>query len=300
MSSRSATSPLRRWTGKPARPEGRAAAAGTRAKALLVALAQCACGCSELNLDAAVKKIFEPRRTPQQYMLIAVSDADSDIRREAIAKVARSDQNRLDWAIQGFVAIALLESDPHARCVAIRALRQSGDPRAVEVCLKLLNHREYPPQEVREPDDVVRWEAATALAGLCEQQAVPEPSRAAVRETFLKLLPSDPSRHVRIGAARGLGCFPDVQSLEALLQALRDEDFAVVHQAESSLVKLTGQTHHCNALDWQAWYEANRQQPFANAGSVPESRRPPYDSRLEKIAYDTRQVLEWLWPGRKK
>lgn len=262
----------------------------------------CAPGCSEqqFSLDAAVKKLFEPRRTPQQYMLIAVSDADSDVRREAVARVAASKQARLDWAVQGFAAIALLENDPHARSVAIRGLVQSDDPRAAEVCLKLLNHEEYPASEVRPPDDVVRAEAAMALAALLGTGRVPAESRESARDTLLRLLAVDEDRHARIAAARGLGFFQETSSLEALIQGLRDADFAVVHECESSLVRLTGETHRCNALDWEAWYEAHKSDAFANAGQVPESRRPPYDNRFEKFVYDSGQVVEWLWPGKKE
>lgn len=262
----------------------------------------CAPGCGEqkFSLDAAVKKLFEPRRTPQQYMLIAVSDADSDVRREAVAKVAASKQARLDWAVQGFAAIALLENNPHARSVAIRGLVQSNDPLATEVCLKLLNHEEYPASEVRPPDDVVRAEAAMALATLLGSDRVPADSRPIARDTFLRLLTVDEDRHARIAAARGLGFFPETSSLEALIQGLRDSDFAVVHECESSLVRLTGETHHCNALDWEAWYESHKSDAFANAGQVPESRRPPYDNRFEKFFYDSGQVVEWLWPGKKE
>ncbi|MEP0846942.1 MAG: HEAT repeat domain-containing protein [Phycisphaerae bacterium] len=293
---RNATSPAPRWS---LDGRGRPRAWLPAGLALTLALTP---GCSEqqFSLDAAVKKLFEPRRTPQQYMLIAVSDADSDVRREAVAKVAASKQARLDWAVQGFAAIALLENDPHARSVAIRGLVQSDDPRAAEVCLKLLNHEDHPASEVRPPDDVVRAEAAMALATLLASDRVPADSRETARETLLRLLAVDDDRHARIAAARGLGFFQEAASLEALIQGLRDSDFAVVHECEGSLVRLTGHTHHCNALDWEAWYEAHKSDAFANAGQIPESRRPPYDNRFEKFVYDSGQVLEWLWPGKKE
>ncbi|MFQ5806329.1 MAG: HEAT repeat domain-containing protein [Phycisphaerae bacterium] len=129
-------------------------------------------GCSgqefklDRTLDAAVKRIFKPRRTPQQYMIIAVSDADPDVRRDAVAKIAKSKKHDQEWAIKGFVAIALLESDPQARCVAIRALGRTRDQRAVETCLKILNYRRQPSDQVVPPDDLCRWDATEALADL--------------------------------------------------------------------------------------------------------------------------------------
>ncbi len=247
-----------------------------------------------------VQKLFEPRRTPQQNMLIAVSDADADIRRQAVAKVADSDLHTHDWAVRGFVAIALLESDPHARCVAIRGLARGGDVRAAAVCLKILNHREFPPVEVREPEDVVRWEACNALAELCAREAVPEPDRPRARESFMTLLLADANRNVRIAAARGLASFPDREVLGVLIEGLRDPEFAVTHACERSLAELTGLTHQCSVVEWQKWLASEPADPFARAGQLPESMQPPYDTKLEKMAYDTRQVVEWLWPGRKK
>jgi hypothetical protein len=114
-----------------------------------------------MKLDAGFRRLFTPQRTPQQYMLIAVSSEDADARRDAVTQIARSKQSKAEWAIKGFVAIAQLESDPQARCVAIRALARTGDPRAVETVLKILNHREYPPQEVWPPDALCLHDAAT-------------------------------------------------------------------------------------------------------------------------------------------
>jgi HEAT repeat protein len=271
---------------------------------LLAAVVLCAAGCSEgqldTKLDRFVQKVFEPRRTPQQYMLVAVSDADPDLRRKAVANVAESKQSDSGWAIKGFVAIALLESDSQARCVAIRALGQTGDRRAVETMLKLLDYRNQPPQEVRPPDALCRWDATDALADLTAEGAVPEDLRAAVRDMLLDRLRGDSERHVRIAAARGLGCYVEEQCVRALIVGLRDEDFAVAHQCEESLVRLTGRTHGCSALEWNEWFEANREDLFAHAGEVPESRRPEYTNRLDKFGHDTKQLFRWLFPGKKE
>lgn len=246
-----------------------------------------------------MQKIFEPRRTPQQYMLVAVSDADPDRRREAVARVAESKQHQSEWAIKGFVAIALLEDDAQARCVAVRALGLIRDPRAVDALLKILNHERHPPEGIAPPSDLCRWDAAETLASVCgEDYAADRASD--IRETFIARLESDRDRHVRIAAARGLACFQDERGLEALIAALRDEDFAVVHQCEESLVALTGVTHGADAFAWERWREQNQAQPFAGAGHTPASRRKPYDTRLGKFAYDTRQVARWLFPGRKE
>ena len=252
------------------------------------------------SLDSAVQKLLIGGRTPQQYMIVAVSSEDPDARRDAVARVSKSKKYGEEWAIKGFVAIACLESDAQTRCVAIRALGRTEDPRAVETMLKILNHEDYPPQEVWPPVALVRWDATEVLADLAAAGRIPVEQTERVRETFLDHLKGDPDRHARLAAARGLGYCPTEDVVQALIGGLRDEDFAVVHQCEDSLVRLTGRTHDSDMLGWEDWLEANRDDPFAHAGEVPESRRPPYTNRWEKFAYDTKDLARFLWPGAKE
>jgi hypothetical protein len=221
------------------------------------------------------------------------------VRRDAVAKVAESKKHDQEWAIKGFVAIALLESDPQARCVAIRALGQTGDPRAVEACLRILNHRRHPPAEVRPPNDLCRWDATAALAELASGP-ISEEQWEKVHETFLERLRVDPDRHVRIAAARGLQHFPTEEAVRALVGGLDDEDFAVVHECESSLVWLTGVTHNCSPYEWEQWLEAHRDDLFAQAGDLPEGYQPAYTTRWGKLLHDTKQFFQWLIPGSKE
>jgi hypothetical protein len=266
----------------------------------LVALTSgCGNGGFDFSLDASMKKLFKPRRTPQQYMLIAVSDADPDLRREAVAKVAESKKFDEEWAIKGFIAIALLENDAQARCVAVRGLGRSRDARAAETCLKILNYRDYPPAEVRPPDDLCRWDATASLAELSAEPLTDE-LRAKALETFLDRLKADPDRHVRLSAARGLQHYPDIQAVRRLIEGLRDEDFAVVHQCEYSLAWLTGVTHDCDPYRWEQWLAANEQEAFARNGELPESRQPPYEGRWGEFSYKTQQFFQWIIPGSKE
>lgn len=251
------------------------------------------------SLDALVKKLFEAPRTPQQSMLYAVSDNDPDMRREAIAQVATSDDAQSEWAMKGFVAVALLESDPQTRCVAIRALGRSRDPRAVDTCIKIINSADYPPADVRPPDAVARWDATDVLAVFALEGKLDAAQRGVVRDILLDRLANDRERHVRVAAAYGLGAYRERGVLEALIAALRDEDFAVAGACETSLVALTGETHACNAREWEAWLKSSGGDPFARAGQVPESRRKPYDGRWSRAWYETKEFFRWLYPGSK-
>lgn len=231
-------------------------------------------------------------------MVVAVSHDDPDERRRATAEVARSRHANADWAIKGFTAIALLETDGPGRCVAVRALGRSGDRSAAEALLRILNYRDEPPQEVRPPDDLCRWEAMAGLADLAAAGSVPEAVRERAAQAFIAGLGKDPSRHVRDAAARGLAAYPTESAVTALIGGLEDSDFAVIHRCEEALVKLTGVTHHCDPLAWQAWFAANRRALFASAGQVPDSRRPPYTNRWEKASFEMRQMWDSAFPTR--
>lgn len=266
---------------------------------LLALVGGCSEGGFEATLDVSVKKLLTPKRTPQQNMVIAVSDADPDLRRAAVTEVAESKAYDQEWAIKGFIAIALLESDPQARCVAIRGLGRSGDPRAAETCLKILNHRRHPAEQVRPPDDLCRWDATAALAELSAGPLEDELREQAL-ETFLDRLRSDPDRHVRMTAARGLQHVPDITAVRGLIAGLRDEDFAVAHECERSLAWLTGVTHDCDPYLWEQWLEVHQEDLFAQGGELPDSRKPPYEGRWDKFGYKTKQFFQWVFPGRKE
>ncbi len=253
-------------------------------------------GCSDASLNTLVQKVLQPKRTPQQYMLIAVSEKDPDLRRKAVAKVADSDQLDTEWAIKGMTAIALLEDDPQTRCVAIRALGRIDDPRALQTLLKVLNHEDYPPAQVRPPVAVCRWDAATVLADLAISGKVPDDQRDAVRKTLLKLLERDTDRNVRVAAARGLAAFRDVDVVRALIDALEDEDFAVCWQCEDSLRKLTGCSNDAEAYAWRAWLEKHADDPFAQADQHAGEEKP---GTLERLWRGMTGIFRWFVPPKK-
>ena len=250
-------------------------------------------GCNTADLDLGFKKLFEPQRTPQQNMVIAVSDPDPDVRREAAARLAASGQITQEWAVNGLTAIALLEVNPQTRCVAIRGLAAGRDPRAVDVMLKILNHSRHPPREVRAPGELVRWDAALALTELSEAGVVTAEQADAVRETLLERLRNDPDRHVRIAAARGLACAPQRDSVAGLIRALADDDFAVVAAATRSLERLTGARLGSDARAWSQWLEEH---------PAPELSVTPPPAKLtwwQRMGQGTRDVFGWLFPGPK-
>lgn len=229
----------------------------------------------------------------RRAMEAAVTSKDPAVRREAVVRVAKGRHAADDWAISGYEALALLDEDPHVRCLALRALARTRSPRATDAALKILNHDDYPTGEVRPPDATTRADAALALADLSIAGVVTAQQRPAVVSTLLERLRTDKDKQTRAYAARGLGAFAQEDVVRALIAGISDPDFVVVHACEDSLVRLTGVTNRCNAGDWEKWFESNRNNVFAGAGSVPESRRPRYTNRFEQAGYE---MSEW-WDG---
>lgn len=287
-------------TSHPRRPPQRAELYAVAALAVVLASGWACMGCGDPRVDAAVRELFEPQRPAQESLRLALVELDPDVRRGAVARVAGSGDCTRDWAVRGFAAIALMDSDSQARCVAIRGLARGGDATALETLLKILNFSDYPPQEVSPPDNSTRWDAVEALAQLSQRGRITPEQSERVVATLLDRLVNDSSRDVRIAAARGLGCYPQEPVVEALIQTLREEDFGLVHACESALARLTGVTHDCDAYAWRQWLEANRPALFAQAGRLPESRRPKYTNALEKFFYEAGDLMRWLFPGAKE
>ncbi|MCA9242476.1 MAG: hypothetical protein KDA32_00870 [Phycisphaerales bacterium] len=271
-----------------------------RAVAALVAVGFLT-GCENLgkiDLNAAVQNLIQPDRTPQQYLLVAVSDTDPDIRRDAIAEVAESDQRDKDWAIKGMSTVALLETDTHARCVAIRGLGASGRPEAVDVALKILNAKSYAASEVWPPEPLCRADAAKVLADAVDRGAVREEQSRDARATLLQSL-QDEDPEVRVFCAKGLRRFADAEVVDALIAATGDSVFAVAYEADYSLAVLTGHTFDCRRHAWEAWRAANGDRLFADGGKMPPKLQPPYSGAWGKIAYDTKKVFQTIIPAAK-
>lgn len=246
-----------------------------------------------------MQDLVQPERSPQQYLLVAVSDADPDIRRDAIAEVAESDQSGKDWAIKGMSTVALLETDTHARCVAIRGLGASGRPEGVDVALKILNAPSYVASEVWPPGPLVRADAAAVLSEAADRGAILPEQRELVRATLIASL-KDEEPEVRVPAAKGLRRFPEPEVVDALIEATRDDVFAVAYEADYSLAVLTGQSFDCRYHAWAAWREANANRLFVDGGRMPEKHQPPYSGRWGKFVYDSKKVFQTIVPASKE
>lgn len=255
-------------------------------------------GCGQKQLDKTVKSWFN-RKPPGQQMFVALQEEDPDLRRQAVLVIAKSDSSAQQWAIKALDTIARTDPNSQVRCAAIRGLGRSGLPEAVQPLLMILNWSDYPDEVLYPPDHDVRWDAVAVLSSLCGWGLVPDQQLPQVRQTLLRLLRGDDSRNVRLEAARGLACFGrDRHVLDALIAALNDPDFAVVYQAEQSLMSLTGMTLDHDSAAWLAWRD-KQEDPFARAGQVPESLQPQQRAWWTKSLAAVRRVVI-LWQGERK
>jgi hypothetical protein len=155
-----------------------------------------------------------------------------------------------------------LDSDATVRAVAILSLGRHGAQADLDLFV----------QALRDPSPLVRWEAARAM------RRFHDPRRASIDQLIKSArAPYDPGRgvpqeqvepgeedaDVRTAAALALGQYPEPGVFDALLAALSDRDFAVVHAAQRSLGLLTGQDLGTDPLAWSAWRDRHENKLFA-------------------------------------
>jgi len=215
----------------------------------------------------------------REYIHTALEHESADVRRAAVNQLAKV------WRSPGPVREALdlsarADSNDAVRCAAIRARARQGDSEAVGTMLAVLDHPAYR-SENWSASAKVRWEATAALLDMAAAGGLSTEMNDAVGQTAMRLVSTDKSRDVRLLAARILGYYATNPSLEALIGALRQDDFGVVYESERALTRLTGQTHDHDPAQWRDWL-ASADDPFAN-GSV--NGEAPDDS-----------PERWWWP----
>jgi len=232
---------------------------------LLATLPPLTSGCAD-----ARQKWTEARRSPRQWLDIALESPSADERRRAIEEIGASRDATSEWAVMAFESFARTDIDPTVRVAALRALRASAGPRTVPLLVKLLQSGP-PSADVRAAPASVRWEAAALLGELARRGDVDASQKGEAVEVLIQRADKDEDRNVRIASLEALGAFRDPKVLTALVTALRERDFALQAAAERSLTRLTGESHNYDADEWAAWI-SKTSDPFANAQPNPPSR----------------------------
>ena len=197
-------------------------------------------------LNGPLGGVFEPFFPPKPSQIARQAThpaTDPHKRRRAIALLSGA-----PWGGQApylrLYRIYLDYPDPTVRAACLRALGRHGEVEDVPRIVKALHHEQA----------FVRWEAAVALQKIHNRVAITPLIGAVAR---------DEDVDVRIAAVTALGQYARSDVFDALVGALSDRNYGVVHEAEQSLGTLTGQDYGQAPGKWLAWAGKNPGQVFA-------------------------------------
>lgn len=222
------------------------------------------CGKKEKKVHYIKPAIIASESDVQEYCRQAREEPSAGARRAAIEQITRTWHADTPMAIETYAEVARRDENDSVRCAAIRALKDHAPETAVQTMIDLLE--KVGGDDIRDPSATVRWEAMVALHELLSGERFPETSENSLRKIAIVRMHTDPSRDVRLTSARVLGHLPHSDSVEALIEALKQGDFGVVYEAEQSLTRLTGQSFDQNPRRWEEWLRATND-PLAAQGS---------------------------------
>jgi hypothetical protein len=155
-----------------------------------------------------------------------------DERREGINRLVDRPYGRRPPYTTRYEQIAQYDSDYLVRATAIRALNRSRDAGATDIFVSSLDDQ----------NDLIRLEAAKALANIPDERAVPSLVKIATN-------PNE-NRDLRIAAIDALKHYRTLQIARTLIGVVTERDFAVAWQARKSLKKMTGKDLYYDESAW--------------------------------------------------
>jgi hypothetical protein len=221
---------------------------------------------------------FEKPKTSQEWLDMALEAPQADDRRRGVIGLARSQDGRSEWALKVYDTIARTDNDTMVRCAAVKAMGPTAGSEQVPTLLKILSSQTVRQAEVRPAAGALRWEAAKVLLAVVDGSRYAPSQRADIVKSLLERLTKDNDRNVRLTAIDTLAYFAESPVPAALVEALHEDDYAIQHGAELSLIALTGVTHHHDAAAWRAWLNSVKD-PFEKAGQIPEGAHAAHHKR---------------------
>lgn len=231
------------------------------------------------------------KNTLEGDLVTALEDPSPNQRLQALARIVNYSSPLPEVAFDSLSTIARTDKNTQVRSAAIRALQSHLSPSAIDPIVLIVLFKDHPDQVIT-PKDQVIWDAFVALSDVCDQGLLPDQHRDAVRDHMIKTLLSRDDRNIRMAAAYILQYFPIRPALEALIGAIREEDFGICYEAEHALIAMTGKTHQYDADAWLAWLQQT-DDPFADTGQTPEGLPQPYKSRWRKQWDDFKDRMAW-------
>jgi hypothetical protein len=193
----------------------------------------------ERRLNEATGKKWFQRKTTRDYLRVALTCKNADLRLLAVLRIIRSDDAASNNVFNGLETISRTDSNASVRWVAIRNLYKVDDPRLVRVALDILGHERATAND-RQTDGRVRWACLLLLNDCCERGLVMDSERDAVRDVMIRHLTGSYHHDMRFTAAKNLSHFNDKASRAALTQALQDGHIGVELRVMRSLDALVG------------------------------------------------------------
>ncbi len=197
--------------------------------------------------DSVLTSVLDLGRTdPVRATANAFNVYDADARRDAVADLADAPFAGEEFSLRTYRALlgsldgdsipdALPDPDPTVVAISAKSLGLNGIGEDAQLLVPLLTH------EAR----IVRYEAAMGLRQLHYPPAVPALLGSLIGDPMAsgdRARAADEDADVRAAVAEALGQYPESRVFDALVSALDDRDFGVVHAAQRSLNFLTGQT----------------------------------------------------------
>lgn len=249
--------------------------------ATILLLACTVSGCS----GARNKPVFESHKSSRQYLELALESKLADDRRRGVVGLAKSNDGTTDWAAKVYDTLARTDPDAMVRCASLRALANCDDTPRAETCVRILRSPAQKSELVREAPPTVRWCAAQLALHIVRSGGFHDEEREPLVEALVDRVRNESDANARLAMIEALGYFPERRVLEALIDVLGVENFAIQHTAEYSLASLTGVTHDHDQDAWREWMNKTPD-PFESAGHMPEP-----------LARQSESKKRWDWLG---
>ncbi len=234
-----------------------------------LASAMALAGCESMSQDFSELGGKIMPKSPQDAARMMIDPYDADNRREGTVLIANSPFGGADAYVALYRDRVAHETDPLVKAASINALGRYGKPSdapAIAVCL----------DKERNPNPLVRWEAAKALQRIHDPQIVP----------VLLLAVRDPEEETdtRVAAAVALGQYQQGRVFQGLVAALDAQELSVNAAARLSLTVLTGENFDLDARAWLLWYNGV-EDPFAHGQAYVYPTYKREETFLEKLAF---------------
>ena len=215
-----------------------------------------AAGCTVTKTDTednpvagAILKLLPPSTSDKRIIMVEkISSEDADLRRQGVKMLGEGEAP--NWTVTQELLSLMAQSDPEPQ---VRAT-------AIEVYAGIDSNEDF-----SEVYRIAAWDESPVVRMTCVR-ALSQRNDSDTLNLLLEILKDDAEGMIRTEAAVQIGNYPTRKSIEALIQALADDDeFGVWYRSKESLNRITGRNYNYNHQAWRQWYNST-DNPFADKG----------------------------------